>query len=212
MAQYYYPVMAQEYCPVMAQEYYPVYPVIAQDYYYRPLASTRSTRVLLLQPDADHNAELRCILEEISLDMTQIRRYSALSYVWGAKAGTRPLYSEGMTILITPNCEKALRHLRHVKEPVTLWVDAICINQKDLNERAQQVSLMGDVYRNADEVVIWLGEGTKETARCFSRTRTLSRILSGRIFQACARLHLPLRRKVFSFLSKSPSQLFQVQS
>lgn len=186
------------------------YLVMAHEYSYRPLSSTRSTRVLLLQPNADHNAELCCVLEEISLDAAPIRRYNALSYVWGAKTGTRPLYSEGKTVLITPNCEKALRRLRHATKLVTLWVDAICINQRDLNERAKQVSLMGDVYRNAKEVVIWLGEGTKDTARCFSRMPISSQLLATRFTQVWSHLPLSLRRKADLFLCTSLSKPFQV--
>lgn len=39
-----------------------------------------------------------------------------------------------------------------------MWIDAICINQMDLNERAQQVQLMAEIYRKASLVVVWLGE------------------------------------------------------
>jgi hypothetical protein len=102
---------------------------MAEKYSYHHLSSARSTRVLLLQPDANRNAALRCSLEEMSMDATgKARRdYNALSYVWGAKTGTQALLCEGKIILITPNCESALRHLRHVKKPVTLWVDTVCL-------------------------------------------------------------------------------------
>lgn len=176
---------------------------MGQNYSYRPL-SPRSTRVLVLKPDADRSAPLHCSLEEISLDAIPVRRYNGLSYVWGAKGGTIPLVCEGKTILITPNCESALRHLRHSKKPVTLWVDAICINQVDLDERAQQVSLMGDVYRNADEVIIWLGESTKHISRVFSRMRILSRIFwSGNFYKVLRILRPALRRKFRSVSSTS---------
>ena len=56
---------------------------MTEKYSYRPLPSTRITRVLLLQPDASRNAELHCSLEEMSLDLTGdgMRQYNALSYV-----------------------------------------------------------------------------------------------------------------------------------
>ena len=38
-----------------------------------------------------------------------------------------------------------------------IWIDAICINQADLEERSQQVKLMGVVYRMAKRVLVWLG-------------------------------------------------------
>lgn len=43
------------------------------------------------------------------------------------------------------------------------WIDAICVNQKDLDERGQHVSLMCDVYRQAEEVIIWLGVSDDST-------------------------------------------------
>jgi predicted AAA+ superfamily ATPase len=66
--------------------------------------------------------------------------------------------------------ESALRQFRQRNEVVVLWVDAICINQFDNEERTQQVALMGDIYSQSKEVVIWLGKdldsstvGTVET-------------------------------------------------
>ena len=38
-----------------------------------------------------------------------------------------------------------------------MWIDAICINQKDDDEKSTQVALMRDIYHFADEVIVWLG-------------------------------------------------------
>jgi hypothetical protein len=175
---------------------------MTEKYSYRPLSSARITRVLLLQPDASRNAELRCSLEETSLDVIGDgrRQFHALSYVWGAKTGTQPLFCDGKTILITPNCDSALRHLRHPKKPFVLWVDAVCINQEDLAERTQQVPLMGDIYQRAIKVIIWLGEGTDKTALCFSRMWIISRIFISD-WNKLKTLSRLLRRKLISFLS-----------
>jgi hypothetical protein len=178
-------------------------PAIAQKYIYRPLLSTRSTRVLLLQPNVNRSAALCCNLEELSMDAADNvrRRYNALSYVWGSKIGTQPLLCDGRIVMITPNCASALRHLRHKRNEVILWVDAMCINQEDPAERAQQVPLMGDIYRRAFEVIIWLGEGTDSTARYFSRTRIFSK-LSGSDWFSLALVRFPwLKRRMFSILS-----------
>lgn len=51
----------------------------------------------------------------------------------------------------------ALCHIRHSTQPVRLWIDQICINQKDNREKGQQVRLMSLIYRNAARVIIWLG-------------------------------------------------------
>jgi hypothetical protein len=57
-------------------------------------------------------------------------------------------------------------HIRFPDRRRFIWADAICINQSDLQERSQQVRLMGNIYRNAERVLIWLGpDYTQVTAR-----------------------------------------------
>lgn len=64
---------------------------------------------------------------------------------------------------VTENLYSALRRLRQIDRKHFLWVDAICINQEDLRERSEQIKLMGDIYRNAKEVLIWLGDESGDT-------------------------------------------------
>jgi len=58
---------------------------------------------------------------------------------------------------ITTNLDSALRHLRKPHNAIRLWIDAICINQADTNERSEQVRQMRDIYMYASKVIIWLG-------------------------------------------------------
>jgi hypothetical protein len=48
-------------------------------------------------------------------------------------------------------------------QPLTLWVDAVCINQNDLDERSQQVAMMRDIYASAEQLFIWLGDDDEST-------------------------------------------------
>jgi hypothetical protein len=45
-----------------------------------------------------------------------------------------------------------------VKQPRLLWIDAICINQRDSAERSSQIRIMGEIYLKAFSLVIWLGQ------------------------------------------------------
>ena len=86
--------------------------------------------------------------------------YRALSYAWGdtsQDSGTS-IVCDGQDILIPANLHRALRHLRRATESVFLWVDFLCINQNDIEERNQQVRNMAGIYRRSTDVVIWLGE------------------------------------------------------
>jgi len=138
-------------------------------YHYRPLNSDRLIRVLELLPAKHHDNPIQCRLIERPLDVEPLTglKYEALSYVWGSNIGDREILCEGRTLLVTPNCEAALRRFRRPKKSRILWIDAICIDQSNLEEKGKQVPLMADVYHLASRVLIWLGNGTKKTARGF---------------------------------------------
>lgn len=59
--------------------------------------------------------------------------------------------------MIGSNLDSALRHVRSEKEGVKIWIDVICINQKDVPEKNSQVKNMGLVYSRASRVLVWLG-------------------------------------------------------
>ncbi|KAH8811281.1 heterokaryon incompatibility protein-domain-containing protein [Xylogone sp. PMI_703] len=87
-------------------------------------------------------------------------RYEALSYTWSSSVDQlqiRVLDEEDAWLPVTVNLSSALRYLRHSKNPRSLWIDAICINQKDLQERQSQVQMMADIYQSANRVIVWLG-------------------------------------------------------
>lgn len=48
-----------------------------------------------------------------------------------------------------------------VAENRFFWVDAVCINQDDLEERSAQVKIMPQVYSKARCVVVWLGDDSQ---------------------------------------------------
>ena len=136
---------------------------------YNPLHHGRNIRVFELFA-GELNQPLVGQFHYCSLDMPHLE-FEALSYVWGQSATTKA----GSTIKkkkpivtcnrhglrVTVNLMQALQHIRSKSDTVFLWVDAICINQKDQEERRNQVSLMGHVYKKAKRVIMWLGEGSK---------------------------------------------------
>ncbi|PVH72963.1 HET-domain-containing protein [Cadophora sp. DSE1049] len=104
---------------------------------------------------------LRGSLRSISLDA--VPEYEALSYTWGASTSTAALDCGGALLPLTLNLQLALARLRRLQHVRTLWIDQICINQNDVLERGQQVGLMGEIYRKARKVSIWLGEEDEHT-------------------------------------------------
>lgn len=83
-------------------------------------------------------------------------QYVVLSYRWGTAPVTHEILLNGHTFNVRPNLWEFLDVIRK-QEGVALWIDALCINQTDLNERNAQVGIMGDIFRSAGMVVNWLG-------------------------------------------------------
>jgi hypothetical protein len=84
--------------------------------------------------------------------------YAALSYTWGTTSAALPLIIDGVSVRGTPNMFSAIKHLRSKEYPQFLWIDALCINQKDVEERNSQVVLMRAIYGRASKVHVWLGD------------------------------------------------------
>lgn len=92
-------------------------------------------------------------------ELDNIVEYDAISYVWGtAEASMRVLCNNGF-LQITPRAYEMLEHLQlHRPVPTRLlWIDAICINQADIDEKAVQIPLMHQIYSKAAGVVVWMG-------------------------------------------------------
>jgi hypothetical protein len=83
--------------------------------------------------------------------------YKALSYTWGDCKVKSVISVNEKKLTITESLATALYHIRPRSQSLKIWVDQICINQEDLQEKTDQVRRMDRVYRNTDEALIWLG-------------------------------------------------------
>ncbi|KAF4986162.1 hypothetical protein FGRMN_10962 [Fusarium graminum] len=92
--------------------------------------------------------------------------YEAVSYVWGDTNKQALVQVEdydgkrSTQIPITYNCHDALVNLRHTDSSRVLWIDSICIDQSSSAEKTHQLHLMAHIYRNASQVLVYLGSGT----------------------------------------------------
>lgn len=99
--------------------------------------------------------------------------YDALSYTWGGTHKTSTVIVNGEALRVTENLHSALQHLRSENVDRTLWVDAICIDQSNEKERGHQVQQMCKIYSQAEEVIVWLGQATRETNTLFESLQRL---------------------------------------
>lgn len=156
-----------------------------EPYVYQPLRSEASIRVLNLEPASRHDAPLLVSLQQVEispyrqdgtrathevpsarasmislLDTTQVQ-YEAISYAWGEEEASEKLSIYGTkppeSIKVRPNVDTMFRYLRSPTKQRCLWIDALCINQGDLDEKNAQVKFMGEVYKQAKAIIIWVG-------------------------------------------------------
>jgi hypothetical protein len=106
--------------------------------------------------------------------------YDALSYVWGDPSQKHTISISGQMLGVSQNLNIALQYLRYIDEPRTLWIDAICIDQTNLNERSSQVRIMAQIYQFAGCVLLWLGEADASSEVAFDVVERIDAILTKR--------------------------------
>ena len=132
--------------PLPAETFCPAYNDLDESY----------IRLLKVLP-GDFADEVCCLLMPIEIDSTLI--YTALSYAWGSGPASCTIRLNGHRLLVRKNLWRFLRQVRAIKDDtsVLFWIDALCIDQSNNNERAHQVHLMPRIYAEADIVRVWLG-------------------------------------------------------
>lgn len=123
---------------------------------YEPLiCPTQYIRVVFLERGVG-NASIHCRIKNVPFN--KATDYEALSYEWGRRINhDQPIYINGIPYLIRKNLYDALIRIRRSEWDRPLWVDALCIDQNNICERNEQVKLMGQIYRQAWDVLVWLG-------------------------------------------------------
>lgn len=145
-------------------------------YFYQPLKE-KQIRVLEVYPGLESDP-VSCNLHLANLGSGV--KYEAVSYSWGNGPSDRLIYINGGHFHVTANLEAALKVFRHeivsnARHSSILddfnerlknvefndtykWIDALCINQEDNNERNDQIQLMRNIYSQSVRLVVWLGE------------------------------------------------------
>jgi hypothetical protein len=118
-------------------------------------------RLLRLQPGTK-DQEVICELMEYNLSDRNEVHYEALSWCWGTGDRNRTILircgSSTFQSMVPQNLLEALVALRPTEFVRVLWVDALCINQADSEEKSIQIPMMSRIYRYAERVCIWLGQ------------------------------------------------------
>lgn len=143
---------------------------------YRALSpSTQEIRLLSIS-NSLHGNLIVCNTQTVSLkDASTKFRFVVLSYRWGAAHASHEIILNGHSFYVRPNLWSFLNVIREQPEMI-LWIDALCINQNDIEERNQQVRFMGDIFRSARMVLSWLGAGNAGEPNANMRSLEISKL------------------------------------
>jgi hypothetical protein len=105
--------------------------------------------------------------------------YTAISYVWGGLPNlhNRVWFEEGGSLFVTDSAAMILKKIIALNLEAYYWIDALCINQKDEQEKSFQVPLMYDIYSSSEKVLVFAGEESEDSEAALKFLMLLARHL-----------------------------------
>jgi hypothetical protein len=115
-------------------------------------------------------------LQLVTASLNDNPSYSAVSYVWGTSTPIIPIRLNDKSFQIAQNLHYALGQLsQNLRYSEWLWIDAICIDQNNFDERSWQVAQMRDIFQDADLVYICLGNSANDSALIMDLAQSFGR-------------------------------------
>ena len=158
-------------------------------YKYAPIDVEASEIRLLTILPGKKGSYIYVELDHVPLIKERPPEFEALSYAWGSAQSPGLVYigqsspsnsdvkfrflSNQPFLFVTQNLASALQHLRYEDKKRVMWIDAICVDQLNFEERSQQVQRMADIYRCASRVVVWLGPESRSSIRAMDLLETM---------------------------------------
>ncbi|CAI9634545.1 unnamed protein product [Alternaria burnsii] len=155
------------------------------EYLYDPIFATSQIRLIEFSEIQPSSSSVNLSIRTFSLRDSEYPSYVTLSYVWGSGELSKVINISGSLLRITQNLFDVLMALSSIGKPWCAsviaeqhryryyWVDAICIDQNNLQERGQQVSLMGEIYSKSTCTLVWLGREYDDSGLAINLIRKL---------------------------------------
>ncbi|MCJ1279346.1 hypothetical protein MMC21_007170 [Puttea exsequens] len=166
-------------------------------YQYSPLKRTNGFRLLKIFPpesrdqeESINNSNFPCTAKLLEYTLDSEIEYECLSYTWGAPSLNERIILDCKCLPITTNLSLAIEGSQKATKKSLIWIDAICINQEDPEEKAQQIQEMGTIFSKASQVIVFLGseaEGSQNVPgfcekiqKCIEkREKTMQKVFGG---------------------------------
>ncbi|KAK4111564.1 HET-domain-containing protein, partial [Canariomyces notabilis] len=133
---------------------------------YSPISQHTEIRLLVVHP-GEFPEPVRCDMVTRAVGKAMYD-YEAISYTWADETGDKTqsglIFVNSTPIPVTRNCEMALRRVRWRSYERRIWIDAVCIDQTNIDERGHQVRLVPEIYARAKRVLIYIGEAADQSS------------------------------------------------
>ena len=142
----------------------PVSAASAQHFQYRDIEEPRQIRLIRVYSSQEIAGRIEFELSHVSLNRFPGElEYNAISYCWGDPSPTGIVWSDDNRYLrVTNSAAEILHSIVTTGSKGWFWIDALCINQRNSDEKGKQVRLMQEIYKSAKKIIAWLGEPTIE--------------------------------------------------
>lgn len=131
-------------------------------------------RLLKLRPGSSEEDPIETELFVISLQSAV--QFTNISFVWGQPDPRIAVLCNGHVVDVGPNLHLCLRELRRRQYTQLLWIDALCINQADIDEKMEQIRLVPQITLNAASTILWLGRMSDEINLLFEHCLSVRRL------------------------------------
>lgn len=133
------------------------------DYVYDRLPSTEHIRLIDVgrPPTAGRKKDAKLVLNLVTVSLTNLPWYECVSYAWVSNHRSQRIETTtGTNIAVTGSLLEALPCLVAACQTgyLHVWIDQLCINQDDVEERSSQVAMMSGIYQTAWTLLVWLGQ------------------------------------------------------
>jgi len=136
-------------------------------YKYSPLHRRNSTRLLGICPSLSLGARIECKMATAFLHEVSVRgpAYITILYRWSGEMPEKAILIDGQEFRVTNRVYEILKYHRKTIGIMFIWIDTICINQRNEREKAVQVPLMKDIYERCIAVQCWVKTPDPTTAQ-----------------------------------------------
>lgn len=143
-----------------------------------PYKTLGASSFRLLEVWRTDNGDIAGHLETFSLSSPDYLSFATVSYAWGEVTRNKTIDLDGEPFAVLDSTYPLLEAIcdnANLKSYARFWIDSICINSDDEEERASQVQLMGQLYESSYITIVWLGPGDIESDQGMEFFLTLCR-------------------------------------